>query len=126
MSGKTTRIATYYAQTLPPAGAATTIDLGIDPGPVNAPAVCEPASSFAQGQALVLIAASGGVNWGGANVFLSLDGMNYSQIGTLMPPLGCGVARPPVRLTVNQSLTRTSPGAEPGPEPDADCDAKRE
>lgn len=76
-------IGTYFALNSPPLTVATTIDTNIDPGSVNTPAVCEPASSFAQGQSVVLIAASGGINWGGANVFLSFDGSDYSQIGTL-------------------------------------------
>ena len=79
-------IGTYFTTNTPPLVTATTTSTAIDPGPVNPPAVCEPASTFAQGKSVVLIAASGGVNWGGANVFLSLDGTDYSQIGTLTAP----------------------------------------
>src|SRR5208282_4683797 len=79
-------IGTYFTINTPPAVVATTVNTNVDPGAVNTPAVCEPASTFAQGQSVALIAASGGVNWGGANVFLSLDGTDYSQIGTLTVP----------------------------------------
>lgn len=79
-------IGTYFTTNTPPATIATTVNTNVDPGSVNIPAVCEPASTFAQGQSVVLIAASGGANWGGANVFLSLDGTNFSQIGTLSKP----------------------------------------
>jgi len=79
-------IGTYFTTNTPPLTIATTTSTEIDPGPVNIPCVCEPASTFAQGKSVVLIAASGGVNWGGANVFLSLDGTDYSQIGTLTKP----------------------------------------
>ena len=79
-------IGTYFSINTPPLVTATTISTAIDPGPVNTPAVCEPASTFAQGKSVVLIAASGGIHWGGANVFLSLDGTDYSQAGTLIAP----------------------------------------
>ena len=79
-------IGTYFTANTPPLVTATTTSTEIDPGPVNIPCVCEPASTFAQGKSVVLIAASGGVNWGGANVFLSLDGTDYSQVGTLLAP----------------------------------------
>jgi Putative phage tail protein len=79
-------IGTYFTTNTPPLTTATTTSTEVDPGPVNTPAVCEPASTFAQGKSVALIAASGGVNWGGANVFLSLDGTDYSQIGTLTAP----------------------------------------
>jgi hypothetical protein len=79
-------IGTYFSQNTPPATTATTVNTTVDPGSVNTPAVCEPASTFAQGQSVALIAASGGSNWGGAHVYLSLDGSNYSQIGTIESP----------------------------------------
>jgi hypothetical protein len=79
-------IGTYFTTNTPPLVIATTTSTEVDPGSVNIPAVCEPASTFAQGKSVVLIATSGGVNWGGANVFLSLDGTDYSQIGTLTAP----------------------------------------
>jgi len=84
-------IGTYFTTNTPPAVTATTVDTNVDPGPVNTPALCEPSSAFAQGQSLVLIGASGNANWGGANVFLSLDGTNFSQIGTLTAPALQGV-----------------------------------
>jgi hypothetical protein len=79
-------IGTYFAINTPPLTTATTVNTNVEPGSVNTPAVCEPASTFAQGQSVALIAASGGVNWGGANVFLSLDGTEFSQIGSLTSP----------------------------------------
>lgn len=78
-------IGTYFPINGPPATVASTINTNGDPGSVNTPAICEPASTFA-GQSVALIAASGGTNWGGANVFLSLDGTDFSQIGTLSVP----------------------------------------
>jgi hypothetical protein len=57
-----------------------------DPGNVNTPAIVEPNSNFTGGQAVIVIAASGGANWGGANVHISFDGVNYSRIGTITSP----------------------------------------
>jgi hypothetical protein len=57
----------------------------IDPGPVNTPAVAEPNSDFSATPKL-LIAASGGANWGGCVVNISFDGTSYSQIGTIAAP----------------------------------------
>jgi hypothetical protein len=61
----------------------TTPNLYVVPGPVNTPAIIEPDSAFTGGVPKIVIAASGGENWGGCNVHLSFDGTSYSQIGTI-------------------------------------------
>ncbi len=76
-------IGTYFATNTPPATTATTVSTNVDPGAVNPPAVCEPASTYAQGQSVLLIAASGGANWGGCNVFVSLDGTDFTPAGEI-------------------------------------------
>ena len=96
-------IGTYFSLNTPPVSVATTVNTNAAPGPVNIPAVCEPASSF--GAPSILIAASGGPYWGGANVFLSLDGVEYSQIGTL--------TKAALQATLTAPLA-----AFPGPNPD--------
>ena len=56
---------------------------------VNAPIIFEPPASLVGATPQVWIAVSGGSggvadpNWGGCNVWLSLDGTSYSQIGTI-------------------------------------------
>jgi len=55
----------------------------VDPGDVNTPSVVEPDSSFTGGVPRLLISASGGINWGGCFVWVSFDGVNYLQIGTI-------------------------------------------
>lgn len=77
-------IGTYYSGTVPPSVVATTVNTNVDPGPVNTPGVCEPNSSF--GGSVVLIAASGGANWGGCNVLVSLDGTDFTQAGVITSP----------------------------------------
>jgi hypothetical protein len=61
----------------------TTPITNIAPGNVNTPAIVEPNSAYTGGTPQVIIAASGGVNWGGCTVNISFDGTNYSQIGTI-------------------------------------------
>jgi hypothetical protein len=61
---------------------------------VNTPIIFEPPSALVGVTAQVWIAASGGVadpNWGGAFVWLSLDGTSYAQIGTITAPAKQGI-----------------------------------
>ncbi len=81
--------ATLYATQ---AVANTPLNRNLVPDPVNPPIIFEPPSALAGVTAQVWIAASGGSggaadpNWGGAFVWLSLDGSSYSQIGTIVSP----------------------------------------
>jgi hypothetical protein len=65
--------------------------------PVNTPVIFEPPSSLVASTPQVWIVASGGSggvadpNWGGANVWLSIDGTSYAQIGTIVGPAPQGV-----------------------------------
>ena len=54
-----------------------------DPGNVNAPVIFEPPLDLTNGLNQIWIAASGGVNWGGCNVWVSLDNTTYERIGTI-------------------------------------------
>ena len=64
--------------------------------PVNTPLIFEPPSSATGGVAQVWVGASGinggpsNQQWGGANVFVSLDDATYSQIAVLTAPLRQG------------------------------------
>jgi hypothetical protein len=78
-----TNIATYHARNIQEGPSPSTPDQLIDPGDVNTPAVVEPAQAGVVDTSTVLIAASGGPNWGGANVWLSFDGTSYSNIGKI-------------------------------------------
>jgi hypothetical protein len=68
------------------------INRNLVPDPVNPPIIFEPPSALVGATAQVWIAASGGSggvadpNWGGAFVWLSLDGSSYFQIGTIVSP----------------------------------------
>ncbi|MBP7900036.1 MAG: fibronectin type III domain-containing protein [Acinetobacter sp.] len=54
-----------------------------EPGNVNAPAIFEPPLELTGGKNQIWVAASGGINWGGCNVWTSLDNTTYEMIGTI-------------------------------------------
>lgn len=54
-----------------------------EPGNVNAPVIFEPPLDLTDGKNQVWVAASGGINWGGCNVWASLDNTTYEMIGTI-------------------------------------------
>lgn len=54
-----------------------------EPGNVNAPTIFEPPLELTDGKNQIWVAASGGINWGGCNVWVSLDNTTYEMIGTI-------------------------------------------
>lgn len=62
----------------------------VEPGNANTPVILEPPISLA-GSAQIWLATSGGSNWGGANVWISLDDATYSQIGRITQPCRHGI-----------------------------------
>lgn len=102
----------------------------IDPGDVNPPAIFEPNSALTNGFAQVWVAVSGGQNWGGADVYLSLDGgSSYSVIGTITNGSKQGVltadlashADPDAVNTLAVDLTVSQGILEPSTHDDADA-----
>ena len=85
--------ATLYA-TQPVTNAPINTNVACDP--VNPPVIFEPPAALVGSTPQVWIAASGGSggiadpNWGGCNVWLSLDGTTYTQIGTITGPATMG------------------------------------
>jgi Putative phage tail protein len=51
------------------------------PGDVNPPIIFEPPAALLAGELEIWVALSGGVNWGGAQVWISSDGNSYALIG---------------------------------------------
>jgi hypothetical protein len=88
------------------------INRNIAADPVNTPIIFEPPPALVGSTPQVWIAASGGSggvadpNWGGAYVWLSLDDVSYSQIGTITAP-------------ARQGLLSASLGSFSGTNPDA-------
>src|SRR5436190_4698682 len=54
-----------------------------DPGDTNPPIVFEPPPGLTAGDTEVWIIATGGANWGGCQVWVSLDGTTYAYAGTI-------------------------------------------
>lgn len=54
-----------------------------EPGNVNAPNIFEPPLDLTNGKNQICVAVSGGINWGGCNVWASLDNTTYEMIGTI-------------------------------------------
>lgn len=59
------------------------LDMNVAPGSANTPVVFEPPVGLA-GAAQLWLATSGGANYGGCNVWVSLDNVTYTQAGTLV------------------------------------------
>lgn len=53
------------------------------PGDAFAPAVFEPPLALTNGEKQVWVAVAGGVDWGGCDVWVSLDDQSYEAIGTI-------------------------------------------
>ena len=123
-------VATY----VPPqaAAAATTTlfpNLFAAPPSVNTPAIFEPPASFTGGVAKIIIAASGGANWGGCQVSISFDASTYVPLGTITAPAPQGVltAALPAFAGVNPdtgdtlAVDLTQSGTTPKPVTNADA-----
>lgn len=54
-----------------------------EPGNVNAPSIFEPPLDLTSGKNQIWVAVSGGINWGGCNVWVSLDNTTYEMVGTI-------------------------------------------
>lgn len=75
------------------AGAGTGIEAELAklPGDTNPPIIFEPNPDFSGDDTIIWIISSGGANWGGAQVHVSLDGTTYGFIGTLVAGAAHGV-----------------------------------
>jgi hypothetical protein len=58
-------------------------DMLVAPGDTNAPIIFEPPAGLSAGDLEVWLIASGGVNWGGCQVWVSSDGNTYALAGTI-------------------------------------------
>lgn len=70
-----------------------------EPGDVNAPSIFEPPLDLTEGRRQIWIAVSGGINWGGANVWASLDNTTFEMIGTIYGSARYGHLTKPINST---------------------------
>jgi hypothetical protein len=77
------------------AGSPYAADFNVPPGPVNAPLIFEPPPVMLSARSItapqIMIGASGGANWGGCDVWLSLDGSTYKRMGRISVPARQGL-----------------------------------
>jgi hypothetical protein len=59
------------------------INMLVAPGETNAPIIFEPPPGLSAGDLEIWLIASGGVNWGGCQVWVSSDGNTYALAGTI-------------------------------------------
>ena len=77
-------IGTANAPTVPPAiGSGFIPNWNESPGAVTAPVFIEPPGGFVTNGLEVWAAVSGGNAWGGCDIYASLDGNSYKQVGTI-------------------------------------------
>lgn len=71
----------YQTQTVQGTGVSPTISAS--PGFINPPIIFEPPPALAGNALNVEIIATGSTNWGGCQVYVSLDNTTYAQLGTI-------------------------------------------
>jgi hypothetical protein len=100
-----------------------------DPGSVNPPIIFEANNRMSLSTAYELwMGVSGGPNWGGCHVWLSIDGNSYRQIGTIHGPARMGTltaslasgADPDVTNTLAVDLSQSAGTLTSGTQADAD------
>lgn len=101
--GQTASAAQYAAHTSE--GYQPSVD--VDPGNVSSPYIFNAPTSLATQDNEIWCAVSGGVNWAGAYVWLSVDNVTYSQVGVITNPARYGVLTAALPLTADPDTTNT-------------------
>ncbi len=85
---------------------------GVPALPVNAPLIVQPPLALTGGVAQLWVGASGsegggGTQWGGANVYVSVDDATYSQVAVITGPMRQGLLTAALPLTVGWDTVDT-------------------
>jgi hypothetical protein len=83
------------------------VNTQVDPGVVNPPLIIEPPVSLTGGVPELWIGASGGANWGGAQIWVSADGTNYASVGQVTSPIIQGTLSASLALHVDPDNSNT-------------------
>ena len=84
------------------------VNYAIDPGDVNPPLIMEPSPQLtAAAQPQVWVGLSGGENWGGATVWISINGSDYTNIGIVEEKMRQGVLTASLPLHVDPDTVNT-------------------
>ena len=115
------------------------VDYNVDPGDVNTPLIFEPPPVMLAARSLtapqIMVGASGGPNWGGCEVWLSLDNATFKRLGKIVAPARQGTlsatlathADPDTTHTLSVNLSESGGALHSGTTspPHADADAFR-
>ncbi|KAF2991165.1 phage tail protein [Methylocystis sp. MJC1] len=89
------------------------LNQALQAGPVNAPLIFEPPPSLTNNTPQLWLGASASVNgaadpnWGGCNVYASLDNISYQQIATIRNPIRQGFLTAPLASATGWDTTNT-------------------
>jgi Putative phage tail protein len=89
-------------------GAGYLPDYRVDPGASNAPVIFEPPYALA-GTSSVWLGTSGGAEWGGCEVWVSIDGASYSKAGTVTGKARHGVTTASLPFGTSPDTIHTLP-----------------
>ena len=93
------------------AGAPFIADYNMAPGSVNQPLIFEPSAVMLASRSIVapqiMVGASGGANWGGCDVWLSLDGSTYKLMGRIDAPARQGTLTATLATGADPDTTHT-------------------
>lgn len=78
-----------------------------DPGNVNPPMILEPSPIVTAGAPQLWIGLSGGPEWGGAEVWVSTDAVNYAFLGEVQAPSPQGVLTAPLSYHADPDTVNT-------------------
>lgn len=86
-----------------------TPNYGVAPGPINPPVIFEAPIVLTESGGLEIWAGVSGSSpyWGGANVWVSLDGTTYSQLAAIKGPARMGVLSAPIGAGTDPDTTDT-------------------
>lgn len=87
---------TKVAQIPAPASDGYTTDFSAAPGNANVPVLFEPPFALTDNRPELWLATAGGPQWGGAEVWVSLDNASYRQIGRINAPARYGSLSAPL------------------------------
>jgi len=82
------------------------VDFNVSPGNTNAPVFFEPPLALTD-TPQVWLAMSGGANWGGAEIWLSMDGSSYGRAGTVFGSSKHGVITAALPVGLDPDLANT-------------------
>ena len=85
----------------------TQINTNVAPGHVNTPVLINPPRTLTNNDLQAWIAVSGGTNWGGCQVFTSVDGTNYQYQGQINAPARYGTLTSALANVADPDTTST-------------------